>query len=363
MSNLELRDNRVLAESADTLGLARALIDASNLPLLLFDGDLRLITASRAFHAAFGWGEEAHGRSLALLGDGDWDTPQMRNLLNSALADGEDPGPYETDLLKAGKEPRRLALRVQLVDHDKAPDRWILLSIEDVTQVRLADQQIMKLLLEKDELLRERAMLLLEMQHRIANSLQIIASVLQLKARASSTPESRVQLLDAHDRVMSVAAVQRHLELGAGEVEVGPYLTKLCESLESSMAGEGRATTVTVRCDLATVSSKEVVSLGLIVAELVINALKHAFPDCQEGAVVVAYDVGSAGWMLSVTDDGAGRAAPVPGQRVGLGTGVVNSLARQLNAQVVFSDASPGTRVAIVEARAATSPGADQPVV
>ena len=62
MSNLELRDNRVPVESVDTLGLARALIDASNLPLLLFDGDLKLISASRAFRVAFGWGEEAHGR-------------------------------------------------------------------------------------------------------------------------------------------------------------------------------------------------------------------------------------------------------------------------------------------------------------
>src|SRR4051794_22215116 len=100
MSNPRQRDDQI-PEAADSLGLARALIDASNLPLLLFDGDLNLITASRAFRTAFGWGEEAHGRSLASLGDGDWDTPQMRNLLGSALSDGAgDPGAYETDLLK-----------------------------------------------------------------------------------------------------------------------------------------------------------------------------------------------------------------------------------------------------------------------
>ena len=348
MSSPDLRDDRTSAESADTLGLARALIDASNLPLLLFDGDLNLITASRAFHAAFGWGEEAHGRSLASLGDGDWDTPPMRSLLESALDSDEDAGPYETNLLKTGKEPRRLVLRVQLVDHDEAPDRWIVLSIEDVTEARLAEQKIMTLLLEKDALLHERAMLLLEMQHRIANSLQIIASVLQLKARGAATPDGRRQLLDAHDRVMSVAAVQRHLELGAGMVDVAPYLTKLCESLESAMAGEGRATMLAVRADAATVSSREVVNLGLITAELVINALKHAFPEGRDGEILVAYEVIEGGWTLSVTDNGVGRPPIAPDQRVGLGTGVIKALARQMNAQIEHSDAKPGSRVAIV---------------
>jgi chemotaxis protein methyltransferase CheR len=200
-------------------------------------------------------------------------------------------------------------------------------------------------------------MLLLEMQHRIANSLQIIASILQLKARGAATDESRRQLLDAHDRVMSVAAVQRHLELGAGDVEVGPYLTKLCESLESSMAGEGRATRITVRADPAMVSSKEVVSLGLIVAELAINALKHAFPEVQGGEVQVAYSVGAEGWSLSVTDDGVGRSAASPHGRVGLGTSVVNALARQLHARVEISDTQPGSRTAIIETRTRAAPG------
>ena len=361
MSNPHERENEI-PEAADSLGLARALIDASNLPLLLFDGDLNLITASRAFRAAFGWGDEAHGRALNALGDGEWDTPQMRNLLGSALSDGDDPGPYETDLIKAGKEPRRLVLRVQLVDHDKAPDRWILLSIEDVTQARMADQQIMTLLLEKDELLREREMLLVEMQHRIANSLQIIASVLQLKARAAGSAESRRQLLDAHDRVMSVAAVQRHLQFGAEEVEVGPYLTNLCESLESSMAGEGRATTIVVRADPASVNSREVVSLGLIVAELVINALKHAFPDGRDGAIVVGYDVSEAGWTLSVSDNGVGRPPASLDQRVGLGTGVIKALARQLKARVEISDAEPGYRTTLIAIPAAAPPDAEGPV-
>ena len=340
------------AQMKSTVSLARALINTSHLPLLLIDGDLRVLSASKSFCAAFDISQaEADGRLLTELGGGEWDMAALRNLLDSALSDGLDAGPYDVDLVRADQASRRLVLNVQLVDYDENQDARILLSVEDVTEARGAERQIMTLLMEKDELLREREMLLVEMQHRIANSLQIIASVLQLKARATKIAETRRDLLDAHDRVMSVAAVQRHLELGAGMIEVGPYLTNLCESLESSMAGEERETEITVRADLAVVSSHEVVSLGLIVAELVINALKHGFPDGRHGFIAIDYAVREDGWTLSVADSGVGRGEPSPSQRVGLGTAVVASLARQLHAELILSDLTPGFMTSVVNTR------------
>ncbi|HEY0437601.1 MAG TPA: sensor histidine kinase [Phenylobacterium sp.] len=332
-------------------------MDASHQPLLLFDAGLRLVTASRAFRTAYGWLQAEDGRALEDFGGG-WDTPQVRALLEAAFSNGGEAVAGETDLVRAGEQPRRLVLKAQEVAYGAAPGRWVLLALEDVTQARETAEALAVLALEKDELLVERGMLMGEMQHRISNSLQIIASVLQIKARGAAAAESKSLLLDAHTRVMAVAAVQRHLELGAGEVEVGPYLTKLCESLESAMAGEQRATRLTVRADTAFVSSHELTSLGLIVAELVMNAFKYAFPEGREGVVAVAYEAGPLGWTLSVTDDGLGRAAHVPGQRVGLGTGVVTSLARQLKARVESTDAQPGTRVAIVAVPAAAEDGA-----
>ena len=340
------------AQTRSSVSLARALINTSHLPLLLIDHDLRVLSASRSFCAAFEILQaDADGRLLTEIGGGEWDMAQLKNLLDSALSDGLDAGPYDVDLVRPDQPSRRLVLNVQLVDYDENQDARILLSVEDVTEARGADDQIMQLLMQKDELLRERAMLLTEMQHRIANSLQIVASVLQLKARAADTPTTRRHLLDAHDRVMSVAAVQRHLELGAGLVDVGPYLANLCESLESSMAGEGRKTELAVRADHATVSSHEVVSLGLITAELVINALKHAFPDGQSGFIVVDYAVREAGWTLSVADDGVGRSEPSASTRVGLGTSVVASLARQLHAQIVPKDLEPGYMISLINTR------------
>jgi len=340
----------VAIPSEAALTLARALVDTSHLPLLLFDGDLRVVAASRSFGDSFAIArDQIAGRSLSELGQGEWDIPQLRLLLENTLL-GEEMGDYETDLVRPKVEPRRLIVNAQNIVYDDAQNSRVVLTINDVTAARNVERLNVALLLEKDGLLRERAVLLQEMQHRVANSLQIIASVLLLKARKVKSEETRIHLQDAHDRVMSVAAVQQLLQFSLGDVDVGPYLTRLCESLGSSMIRESRPLMLQVRADEATVSSHEAVSLGLIVTELVINALKHAFPRGRGGAILVGYRVEPEGWTLSVTDNGVGRPPPSPSANVGLGTSVVKALAQQLGARVVMTDAAPGTKVALVNA-------------
>ena len=101
-----------------------------------------------------------------------------------------------------------------------------MLSIEDITVQRALER-------DKDELLRQKDVLLNEIQHRVANSLQIIASIIMLKAKSVESEETRRHLHDAHKRVISVAAVQHHLHasVGGGSMEMLPYLSKLCEAL------------------------------------------------------------------------------------------------------------------------------------
>ena len=328
------------------LGFARALIESSQLPLVLFDAELRVICASRSFYSAFDITDEAEGRALAEIGGGGWDMPQLTLLIESALAGGPQMADYEADLTRLGMPPRRLQLNVQALAHD-APDARILLAITDVTRAREAERRNVILLLEKDDLLRERANLLDEMQHRVANSLQIIASVLLLKARAVKSEETRRHLNDAHSRVMSIAAVQQHLQFTTGDVVVGPYLTKLCGSLSSSIIEEGRGLTISVVSQQAVVKAREAVSLGLVVTELVINALKHGFPDGREGLIRIRYAVEPDGWVLTVADDGVGMGANQPVTKGGLGTSIVQGLARQLGATAVTADAAPGLRVTL----------------
>src|SRR6185312_12693014 len=176
--------------------------------------------------------------------------------------------------------------------------------------------------------------LLMEMRHRIANSLQLIASILLLKAGAVSSDEARLHLQDAHGRIMSIATVQAHLDpagLLADRVEVGPYLTGLCQSLQKSMVGGRKPIDINVLAEAGNVSSEQAISFGLITTELVMNALKYAFPR-GGGRILVTFRANETGWKLSIEDNGIGYIKNKDSQ--GLGTSIVASLAKQLGAEL-----------------------------
>jgi chemotaxis protein methyltransferase CheR len=223
----------------------------------------------------------------------------------------------------------------------------ILLGMEDVTARMMAER-------EKNDLLKQKDMLLEELQHRIANSLQIIASIILLKARAVQSEETRLHLHDAHKRVMSIAAVQKQLHASGvgGSIEIAPYLSRLCETLASSMIGETRPIVLKMIGEGGSASSRQAESLGLIVTELVMNALKHAFPDDKiEGLITVSYDRHDANWRLSVSDNGVGKpdGGFAPGKS-GLGTGIIKALSHQIDAQVETVANAGGTTVSITHA-------------
>lgn len=338
------------------LSLAMAVVESSNAPLLLLDGDLTVLGASASFCRVFAIDpDEAAGRPIAGLGEGEWGPPRLLSLLQATASGFASIEAYEMDLKRPGHEPRRLVLNAHKLDYANADDVRLLLAVSDVTEARIAEKL-------KDDLLREKAILLQEVQHRVANSLQIIASVLLQNARKVQSEETRAHLRDAHQRVMSVAAVQQQLATSRlGDVELRPYFMQLCQSLGASMIRDHNQLSIAVTSDESAVSADVSVSLGLIVTELVINALKHAFPGGRKGTITVAYATRAPGWALSITDDGVGMPSDPAHAKPGLGTGIVEALVKQLRATIEVSDAEPGTRVAIThtEADAATSPAVE----
>lgn len=328
--------------------LAQAIVDTIREPLLVLDTELRVIAASRSFYLTFSADPQfTQGQLLGALGEGQWDIPALRSLLERIAPDKSVLDNYEVELEFPHLGRRTLLLNARKVFYEGNQHGDILLAIEDITERRRVER-------ERDELLRQKDLLLEEMQHRVANSLAIIASILLMKARTVKSPETRAHLEDAHKRVMSVATVQKFLhpsEAGAS-IELSSYLPQLCSSLSSSMIND-EFCAINTHISEGGVTSTAAVSLGLIVTELVINALKHAFPESKPGCVVVvAYEVNGTDWKLTVSDNGSGAIAddawpPPPPAKAGLGTSIVSALAASLDARVETATGPTGTIVSV----------------
>lgn len=326
--------------------LAMALIVSSQAPLVLLNDELKVIAASNSFCNAFEIRQPGLvGARLADLGDGEWDVPQLNSLLQATLAGIASVDAYEMDLVRPGEKTRRLVLGVQKLDYFDVDNIRLVLSVVDVTAARLAEKL-------KDDLVREKQILLQELQHRVANSLQIIASVLMQSARKVQSEESRAHLHDAHHRVMSIATMQKQLAASRlGAVELRTYFRDLCNSIGASMIADHDRLRLISMADDSKVAADVSVSLGLIVTELVINALKHAFPGHDpRGRIEVEYLARGTSWTLTVGDDGIGMPSDGAAVKPGLGTGIVEALSKQLGAIVTVTAASPGTTVSVVHA-------------
>ncbi len=129
---------------------------------------------------------------------------------------------------------------------------------------------------------------------------------------------------------------------------VRAYFIDLCRSISASMIADPGQLSLDVEVDESLANSDISVSLGLIVTELVINALKHAFPGRRQGKIIVGYNSDGPDWTLSVSDNGVGMPDDPQSAKSGLGTSIVEALARQLSADVKVADAGPGTKVSII---------------
>jgi len=336
---------------AQRRSLEEAIVDTVREPLIVLDNALNVVVASRSFYRAFNvTPQETEGHPLYELGDGQWNIPSLRKLLEEIIPQHTTIEEFEVehDFPTIGR--RAILLNARKVFYEGNGSTSLLVAIEDVTERRGLER-------EKDELLRQKDLLLQEMNHRINNSLQLIASILLLKAHTVQSEETRQHLQAAHERVMSVAAVQEQLHPTAfgAQIEVRNYLTRLCESLAASMIMDDQPISIRVQAGEGSTTSAQAVSMGLIATELTINALKHAFPPGTKGNIVVGFESTASAWRLSISDNGVGISGHLPDApiRIGLGTSIVEALTRQLGGRVTTAMASPGTTVSVTVPRAA----------
>ena len=190
---------------------------------------------------------------------------------------------------------------------------------------------------EKEELLREKTLLMQEVDHRVKNSLGMITSLLHLQGRVLDQGEAREALQRAANRVQTIASVHERLyrDGAAGEIDLGEYLQALCKDLDATISGELISLDVQMERP-GTVVGKEAVTLGLIVTELVTNAARHACEDGSPCTIEVQCKPTFGGKReLIVEDNGCGLPDGFdPKKSRGLGMRVVQANIQRISADL-----------------------------
>lgn len=204
----------------------------------------------------------------------------------------------------------------------------------------------------------EREVLLREVNHRVGNSLQIIASLLHLQANSSNDNDVKAALTNAMGRVAAVAQVHRRLYTSQDlkTVMLNQYLEALLEDLRRSAEGN-RMSQLTLKAEPVEIDPDRAVAIGIIVNELVMNAVKYAYPD-GAGPIHVVLRSCSDGLELSITDDGVGLQVKQNPLSTGMGQRIVSAMATKLETKAERDPSHPGTRIVLRLADTANAPSA-----
>ena len=205
---------------------------------------------------------------------------------------------------------------------------------------------------ERDREVADRDLFLEEFDHRVKNNFTLVASLLDMQRRRAGEGETADALTAALSRVESIARAHRHLYRGGGSspgtVDMAAYLQELCSALADALFLRG-AIGLDCHSEPAAVARDRAVSIGLMVNELVTNAVKHAFSGRDQGHIDVRFEQAGAGWLLTVADDGTGisAAAKQEGREGGLGQRLIDAFARQARGVVATESTSAGTSVRV----------------
>ncbi len=194
----------------------------------------------------------------------------------------------------------------------------------------------------------ERALLIREVNHRVGNSLQIIAALLHLQSSSASSEDVKTALAGANRRVMAVAQVHRRLYTSddVQSVALDLYLAALVEDLRESAETEGGGNQLSLQADACEVDPDKAVAVGVVVTELVLNAVKYAYPGGKGPIRIRLVAPAGSRIELSVEDDGVGRGPVQPGRSAeGLGRMIVKAMAVKLGAEWGQDEAHNGMRV------------------
>ncbi|MCF6112179.1 response regulator [Mesorhizobium muleiense] len=193
----------------------------------------------------------------------------------------------------------------------------------------------------------ERAVLLREVNHRVGNSLQLVSAFLNMQSAGSDDPDVKAALAASYGRVLAVAQVHKRLYTSddVRSVSLDQYLQALLTDIEASAANA--AGWLSLTADPVAIDPDRAVAIGVIVTELIINAMKHAYPSGKGPVRVLLTKLADSRTRLRVEDDGVGAQSSSLERSSGLGHVIIEAMAQKLGATVSIDRDHRGTRVLV----------------
>jgi PAS domain S-box-containing protein len=360
---MKQRDNWHLTEGIESVDSRSdpfaAAIRATRMPMIITDprlGDNPIVFANEAFQNLTGYTrEEVIGRNCRFLQGLETDKAAVGRL-RDAIARRED---IQLDILNYRKDGSKFwnALYLSPTRNEKGELQYFFASQLDVTdrieaqsrvtaQKALVEEEVRIRTAALEEALEAKTLLLHEVDHRVKNNLMMIGSLLRLQLRQIGDPEISGKLELMLQRVDALASIHRRLYQGPDikRFDVGAFTAQLAGDI---VASSGRDD-IEVRCRLhpLEIASKHASALGLLVNEIITNAVRHAFPNGRRGVIEVSSETAAGFGSISVADDGKGFCLEKTASD-SLGRVLVERLARQIGATCLSRDANPGVQVTI----------------
>ncbi|HJU15020.1 MAG TPA: histidine kinase dimerization/phosphoacceptor domain -containing protein [Stellaceae bacterium] len=313
-------------------------------------GGERIVYANPEFEKLSGQpAAEVEGGSWEVLrGDGDG-ADAVRKLGAAVVETNDFVGTFRIE--RAGNEPAIVHAYSNVIEDNDGKPVFRLVALVDVS-AHEKDQraELEQRILEKDTLLKE-------IQHRVKNNLQMITALIRLEARNMLSPQASVPFDRLAGRIESIQLLYQLLGEGRkdNEIDLGVYLSQVASAVMLSHAVEGIR--LDLKVDTYPVSVNVAMPAGLVVNELLTNALKHAFEERDSGTITLHSLVEGNGCRVVVADDGVGLPPGVEWPRRGkLSALIVRSLRENAKAQVeVVSTPGRGMRVTILFTRTAAA--------
>lgn len=331
----------------------RLAMEAGRMGTWEFDPITRRVVASESTDAMFGLSRDGRLRSIAdyVRSVHPEDIRRLRRE-TQALIERQSQFSIEFRILCADGAHRWVAARGSNVCASDGSKRLIG-ALFDISERKAAEAELARVLRDKEALLARKDLLLREINHRVKNSLQSVSAMLRLQVAHSQDKHLRQKLSDADQRVLVIARAHEHFcrrAEAAHKIEMAQYLRDLCHALERAAPRTDAAVSVLVQAEPFEMATDQALAVGLLVNELVTNALKHAFDGKPEGTITVTFRVLPDGYRrLCVADDGHGLPEGfVPEQSAGLGMKLVQGFARSLDGDLMIDSSQTGCRYTVL---------------